>query len=773
MNLDVHSFRSRWLLATPSLAIALVGAASAQSTGSAPPPPAAAASAPRSAARPAAAASAAEPQRVEITGRANEVEARRQSTAAKIIIGREEIDSFGDSTVGEVLKRLPGVTMQGAPGRGGAIRMRGLGSGYTQILLDGQRVPPGFSIDSLTPEQIERIEILRAPTAETGARAIAGTINIITREGFTKKLNDVRVAVATEAGRAQPNVAWTRNGGEGGYSYNLSMSAFGMNRPSHTEATTTDQTLATGAITRIDRVDADTVERRRGLNVTGRLQWRNEAGEQLMLMPILFYGTGRTERTLKLNTLLADPTRCQPSTDTGSVLDPRPCYDHAGSDGTGHFVLMRMNTQVAHRLGDTRLEWRGGVGMAQSANVNDYNERAANEGLMLTNHETNSWREPSFSLNLKASRLMGEDHSVVGGAEVDASRREEDRVVLQNGVPQLADFGENFKAQSVRLAAYVQDEWKVNEQWSAHAGLRWEGITTQGDALDGGTDRNRSSVWTPLAHAVWRPDPKSKDQVRISLTRSYRAPTLQNLIARPRLATGGRNSETTPDSAGNPNLVPELASGIDIAFERYLPASGLVSVNVFRRNISNLMRTTTTLETVPWDTAPRWVSRPKNVGDAITEGVEMEAKFRLNEVFEGTPAMDVRANLSLFRSRVNGVAGPDNRLDQQPSGTMNLGGDYRLRGGWPLTVGGNFNYTPSYRTQLTDQQAALQGKKRAFDAYALWTLQPGVQLRLSGSNIAPLPYETGRSVQTTSVLETVDTVARSYVNWQLRLELKL
>jgi iron complex outermembrane receptor protein len=39
--------------------------------------------------------------------------------------------------LGEVLKRLPGVTTQGAPGRGGAIRMRGLGSGYTLILLDG------------------------------------------------------------------------------------------------------------------------------------------------------------------------------------------------------------------------------------------------------------------------------------------------------------------------------------------------------------------------------------------------------------------------------------------------------------------------------------------------------------------------------------------------------------------------------------------------------------------------------------------------------------
>ena len=103
-----------------------------------------------------------------------------------------------------MLKRLPGVTIQGQPGRGGAIRIRGLGNGYTQILLDGERVPPGFSLDSLAPEQIERIEILRAPTAETGARAIAGTINIITRGGYTKRVNDVRIGTALENGRLQP-----------------------------------------------------------------------------------------------------------------------------------------------------------------------------------------------------------------------------------------------------------------------------------------------------------------------------------------------------------------------------------------------------------------------------------------------------------------------------------------------------------------------------------------------------------------------------------------
>ena len=122
------------------------------------------------------------PQRVEITGqRGDDATQRRLSTAAKIVIGREEIERFGDANTLEVLKRLPGVTVPGAPGRGGNPRMRGMAGGYTQILVDGERIAPGFSLDSIPPEQIERIEILRAPTAEIGARAIAGTINIVLR----------------------------------------------------------------------------------------------------------------------------------------------------------------------------------------------------------------------------------------------------------------------------------------------------------------------------------------------------------------------------------------------------------------------------------------------------------------------------------------------------------------------------------------------------------------------------------------------------------------
>ena len=80
--------------------------------------------------------------------------ARRQDTSTRIVVSREDILKFGDPNVLEVMKRLPGVTVSNTE-----VRMRGLGSGYTQILVNGECQAPGFSLESLGLDAIERIEV--------------------------------------------------------------------------------------------------------------------------------------------------------------------------------------------------------------------------------------------------------------------------------------------------------------------------------------------------------------------------------------------------------------------------------------------------------------------------------------------------------------------------------------------------------------------------------------------------------------------------------------
>jgi outer membrane receptor for ferrienterochelin and colicins len=761
------------------LAVAMAGAgAQAQVAATAQP----AASAPRAAVAPAAAASApaAELKRVEVTGRRpTEVDERRESTAAKIVIGREEIDSFGDSSLGDVLKRLPGVTIQGRPGRGGAIRMRGLGAGYTQILLDGQRVAPGFSLDSLSPEQVERIEILRAPTAETGARAIAGTINIITREGFVKHINDVRLVAAVENDRLQPSASWTRNDTVGAFVYNYSLTAYGSDRDSGAVSTTVDRNLSDDSVTLAQR-DVGTVrDQRRGLSASGRLQWRgDQAIDVVTLQPFLVYSTGTSRRT---NTL----------TQTVGALPPP--YDTSVADGEGSYSLVRLNGQWNRRLDQGgRLEWKFGLGEGRFDGASVRNDSTAGVGTD-TIDDRNATMDRNLLLAGKLIQQLPGDHSLVVGAEGEANRRTEQRQTVQNGVPQLTDFGENLAASATRFAAFAQDEWTVTPQWAVHAGLRWEGITTHGSGDDAQPDStNRSSVWSPMLHAVWKFAPESRDQMRFSLTRSYRSPTLQSLIGRPSINSryplcppdplpcppNLTNEPTHPDRAGNPDLQPELATGIDVAIERYLTGGGLLSANVFSRQIKNYMRSQTTLQDVSWSSVPRWVASPQNIGDAVTRGVELEAKFRLSEVVAGAPRVDLRANVSVFRSSVDSVPGPDNRLDQQPDYTANLGADYRVAV-VPLTLGGNLNLTPAYATRVSETQATTVSRKLVIDAYGLWVFSPTLQLRVTASNMNPVDYQTSNSIDFVSVpngpttRETSATVAPTYLNLQFRLEIKL
>ncbi len=217
------------------------------------------------------------------SNRNNDTEVRRESSASKIVIGREEIEKQGDSTLGEVLKRLPGVTVQGAPGRGGAIRMRGLGGGYTQILLDGERVPPGFSIDSLTPEQVEKIEILRAPTAETGARAIAGTINIVLREGQKANPDDLKITRSQEHGEGSSMLSWVHNLKTQPLSGTVTLSLMDQYRPDESTSVITSEPGD-------DRIRSnESVGRRKALHGNARLQWRGEQGRTLTLTPFVVY----------------------------------------------------------------------------------------------------------------------------------------------------------------------------------------------------------------------------------------------------------------------------------------------------------------------------------------------------------------------------------------------------------------------------------------------------------------------------------------------------
>jgi len=406
--------------------------------------------------------------------------------------------------------------------------------------------------------------------------------------------------------------------------------------------------------------------------------------------------------------------------------------------------MLRANLQYQNRFSDSqRVELKGSVQDVHGTFNNDaYPTPSALERVSSGDNKDRSYQQSG-----KYAQLLGDAHSLALGWELESRRRDELRTVLVGGVPQLPGIdGLPFSARIERQALYVQDEWEISPQWSTYLGVRGERISTESISGGDSDPRNVSRVITPLLHLNYKLDPKGRDLIRASLTRSYKAPDLSALLARPALSSlypdpGTSNTELAPDRIGNPGLKPELATGLDVAYEKYLAGGGLVSVGGFYRSVDNLIRNVTDLETVDYSSMQRWVSHPVNFSKAQTAGLELEIKGRAGELFpslfDPRLPLNLRGSLSFYHSRVEALPGPNNRLDGQQPWSGTLGFDYRLSS-LPVNLGASLIYTPGYTTTQTLTQSLEQSRSRGLDMFAQWVFSRTTSLRLAVNNLAPV-----------------------------------
>jgi iron complex outermembrane receptor protein len=630
--------------------------------------------------------------------------------------------------------------------------MRGLGNGYTQMLVNGERPPGGFSLDQLSPDQVERIEIIRGPVAEHSTQAIAGTINIVLREGYQQKDISLKLTDNIEQGRHGGNVSLTVPGKAGKLTWLLNGSIFENRQHNEGSTHSVDETDA-GVVTRDQVAQDQSGGRSRGIHLSPRLSYRFDNSDTLTFQPFLVNNRN---------------TSNSESDVTQSVGERPPEYARQLGDSSSSSTFMRGFGNWLHKIDPSaRIDVKFGFGGGRTSSDSQRRQYAANGNLADDYSSGDSSRNYGLNSGGKYTKSLGQGHLLAAGWDAEAGRRTQNTVAVRNGLPQFAESGADLSADTRRLAGYLQDEWDITPQWGVYLGLRWEGIRT--NASNQGRETSSStSVWSPVLHTVWRIPGHAKDQVRASLTQSYRAPQLNDLIAAPTFSQ--INDATRPDRSGNPDLKPELAKGLDLAYEHYIGKSGILSASGFVRQIDNLMRRKLTERMT--DQGMRWLSTPSNVGSARTSGIELEAKFQLADLMADAPSLDLRANYSHFWSSVDGIPGPDNRLDQQAAQTANVGLDYRMKK-TPLSLGGSYNWTPATVVQTSATERVSSGVKRQLDAYALWKFSPATQLRLSGNNLLHKNYASGASVLANSLTQMSQTATHTYTTVSLKLEMKL
>ena len=114
---------------------------------------------------------------------------RRMSPTLVNVVGTDMYDKTNSTTVAQGLSFQPGVRVENNCQNCGfqQVRINGLDGQYTQILIDSRPVFSAlagvYGIEQLPANMIDRVEVMRGGgSALFGSSAIAGTINIITKE---------------------------------------------------------------------------------------------------------------------------------------------------------------------------------------------------------------------------------------------------------------------------------------------------------------------------------------------------------------------------------------------------------------------------------------------------------------------------------------------------------------------------------------------------------------------------------------------------------------
>jgi len=667
------------------------------------------ANAPVSQATASAAAPGSAVQKVQISG-AKGYDERRQDTASKIVVTQEEILRYGDTNIGDVLKRLPGVTIGGVQGRGGAIRMRGLGAGYTQIMLNGEPSPPGFSLDSLAPDNIERIEVIRAATAELSTQSIAGAINIVLKKAIVTAQRELKAGFSEENGKLGVNASLQLSDKVGKMSYsisgNLNHGEFG--RPDSSTEVFTDNK---GLVTLSRKSNTESEGKFQSIGISPRINWMLENGDVLTSQSFVNANrfTNRNQQS------------------TATLIGEKPLFLDENSNNRSDSTSIRTNLSYVKKLADSaKLDVRFGANYNQREGENNSNAKGVSQALVRTYSSENT--DNGFTYGGKYTAPFVEDHALAAGWDGGYSKRSDSNsrrdVITGTGPITAFNADEEYSANVNRLALFVQDEWNYTKNLSIYAGVRWEGIDTSSKGNTYAEIKNRSSVLSPILQTLYKIPGSKNDQVRLGITRTYKAPDTFRLVPRRFLSTN--NSATSPDNMGNPNLKPELAWGLDAGFEHYLTDGGILSVNFFLRRIEDFTRTSIVND-------GRWVAMPTNDGLANTRGVEFDAKFPLRSLMEDAPAIDFRANLAFNSSTVNSVPGPNNRLDSQTPVSANFGVDYKLDD-VPLTLGGNLSFQNAGPVRISVNQSSYGIPKRVLDVYALWKFDNKSNVRVALGN---------------------------------------
>jgi len=584
---------------------------------------------------------------------------------------------FEPLTVGDMLKRVPSVTFLSDVLEYDGVRLRGLDSGYTQILINGQRVPGAgldrsFFVDRIPAEIVERIEIVRSASADRSGDAVAGALNIVLRDGWSLDGGYLRVGTTHYVDDAfEPTLGAFWGGDALGGKLLIGANLQGRRSPKDKFS---ERFEAPGGTLVNTEVQTDV---RRGTDYAFNADWRTSIGEAELSLSGMFVRTDRVqdEDSIEYRSGIQDNANLLTVNDNDLDIQTDNYTLAAALDfeAWGGRNLWRVDHAA---ISDDQFEFENDWEYLRDAIAFPEDDRFTRDVRDLR-IEDSDWtgefrHQRAFAGNnllfgLQATRKERETRIL------DASRY---RVTIPNapGVrppipgptqPLVAAPGGLNTIEENRIEPFVRLDGEQGAlEWEA--GLRYEWTDTRLNdrtvAAALARSENDYAFLLPSAHLRWNLDDNSR--ISGSVARTVRRPDFNALSPALLTTEFGEN-----DLLGNPALEPEDAWGLDVGFERRLGQRGIAGINFFYRDIRNLVELAST--GVEGSEGPgTLVLQPRNTGDGRVWGAEFDLSTPL--VMLGLEHTGVFFNYSWLDSEIEDVFGT-RRFNNQSNYVYNVG----------------------------------------------------------------------------------------------------
>ena len=690
---------------------------------------------------------------------------RTDTVAPELVYDQRFFEQFEPLSVGDQLSRVPGVAFTSDIGERDAPQMRGLGEGFTQVLVNGRPIPGAGNdrtvfVDRIPAEIIDRIEIVRSPSADIDSQGIGGTINIILKDGMSLPPGVIArigtiydtdneewspLGALSFSGRNDARtMAWSATF-DAQRRYNtkdLHQQVFDDTSPGFADSDDgTDlfdpdgfdpDTPSTLAIEHSEQIDT---RESTDLSFNGDLTFQ--------LAP---------DQSLRLDAFVLNTERDE--TEAGLVYEREDGTLTANDDVSDEeWELDTIESQEQH------IEQQSfGVSALYEAQLSpswSFESQARYATFTEDNVETSFEDEPAEPVEREIINSEDTETSLDGALTYNSdafaqsmgmsSFEFEFGVALKNKTRDYSfqafeddngdgDFDDPdddvtpnsglFEFDEWRLDGWAMAEFGLTETLTVQLGVRSESTDTDTSIIGGASGSSSQHQLNPSAHVQW--EPWADGQFRVSYARTVRRPTLDQVVP----FADSDSPEDDDETIGNPNLEQETAWGYDIGYEHRIGRRGVVGFNYFHRDVENLISLVNT--GVSTGEPGAFVYTYENTGDGEVSGWEVDISTPLD--FIGLDETGFFANYtSLDSERVEPLTGITARFNAQPEYVYNWGVTHNIE-----SIGTTLGF--SYRKQGMSESLFLGEEERQWydanlEVFVEKRLTDRLVLRLVGNNL--------------------------------------